>query len=374
MLQRLAILTEGRCNPISAKTAVSLMLYRRPECIALIDTQTAGTTAQQPLGFGGDVPIVASLSEVFEKLGGADTLAIGVAPAGGKLPPAMRNTVLEAARRGMTIVSGLHSFLSNDTEITAAANSGGATIHDVRKNDEADVADRLGLNDTCLRIHTVGQDCSCGKMMTSTELVIELQKRGHDAKFVPTGQTGIMVAPGINANLPKHKLLPGELDDLTAGGTPIDCVVADFINGAAEKLVKRNQHHDIIVIEGQATLVHPSYSSVTYGLLHGTLPHGLIMCYEAKRPHMVGREHIPLMPLDKIIKLYEHAANIEIDNHCKFIGVALNSRLMKGDQQAIEDEVKYIEDTLQLPCCDPIYHGPAKLADAVMKLKAERGF
>ncbi len=371
MPQRLAILTEGRSNPISAKTAVSLMLYRAPECVALIDAQTAGTTAQQTLGFGGAVPIVATLQDV-DTLGGADTLAIGVAPAGGKLPPAMRATVLEAARRGMTIVSGLHQFLSSDPEIAQLAKQHGSTIYDVRKNDEQDVADRIGLNDTCLRIHTVGQDCSCGKMMTSTELAIELQKRGHDAKFVATGQTGIMVAPGVNAHLPPRNLKPGELEDPSGGGCPVDCVVADFINGACEKLVKRNQHHDIIVLEGQATLAHPSYSSVTYGLLHGSLPHGLIMCYEANRPHMVGREHLPLMPLDKLIKLYDHVSNLEGD--CQFIGVSLNSRLLKGNTAAIEDEVKRIEDTLQLPCCDPIHHGPGKLADAVMKLKKEKSF
>jgi len=66
--------------------------------------------------------------------------------------------------------------------------------------------------------------------------------------------------------------------------------LGDYINGAAEKLVLQNQHHDMIIIEGQASIVHPRYSSVTLGLLHGTMLHGMIMCYE------VGREFVHNMP------------------------------------------------------------------------------
>ncbi len=362
--QRLAVLTQGRTNPLSAKTAISLMRYRAGEVVALIDSQTAGQTAQQALGFGDDTPIVATLAECGE----VDTLAIGVAPAGGKLPPEMRATVLEAAKRGLHIVSGLHQFLALDAEIAAAATSGGASIYDVRRNHESDVADRQGLDNRCLRIHTVGQDCSIGKMMSSVELTLGLQRAGEDAKFVATGQTGIMVAPGVNAAI---KMSDEERNDPTGGGSPIDCVVADFINGASEKLVLRNQHHDLLVIEGQATLAHPSYSSVTYGLLHGTLPDGLIMCYEPGRPHMVGRPHMPLMDLKKLIALFDHVANLE--HPCKFIGIAMNSRQLAGDPRKIEDERKRIEGELGLPACDVIVHGPEVLVEATLKLKAELG-
>lgn len=367
MPERLAILTEGRCNPISAKTAVSLLRYRPDDVVSLIDTETAGQTAEQALGFGGDVPIHASLQAVQTNTA-VSALAIGVAPAGGALPDEMRSVVLEAAREGLAIYSGLHQFLCDDPQIAAEAERGGATLIDIRKNHEHAVADRKGLNENCLRIHTVGQDCSVGKMMTSTELTLGLQRRGADAKFVATGQTGILVAPGVNAAL---DLTQEELDDPTAGGSPIDCVVADFINGASERLVKRNQRHDIIVLEGQATLAHPSYSSVTYGLLHGTLPDGLIMCYEAERPHMVGREHMPLTPLPELMKLYEHVANLE--HPCRFIGVAINSRNLNGDRKKIDAERKRVEDLLGLPACDVIADGPDVLVDAVLQLKRELG-
>lgn len=365
MTQRIAILTQNQTNPLSAKTAVSLLRYRGDDVAALIDTETAGKTAQSLLGCGGDTPIVAGLDEALAVDPGVNTLAIGVAPPGGQLPEAMRAVVIAAAERGMTVLSGLHQFLTEDPEIAGLAKAHGATLLDIRKNSERTVADRKDIRPGCLRLHTVGQDCSCGKMVASVELARGLQHRGKDAKFVATGQTGILVAPGINAGL---TMTDEERADLTAGGAPIDCVVADFINGASERLVKRNQHHDIIVIEGQATLVHPSYSSVTYGLLHGTLPHGLILCYEAQRPHMHGRPHIPLTPLKQIVKLYDTVSNLE--QPCRFIGVAMNSRLLESDA-AVEEERRRVSNELDLPVCDVYREGPKRLVDAALELQYE---
>ncbi len=367
MPPRIAVITEGQTHPLSAKTAVSLLKYRGDEVAALIDRQTAGQTCHATLGLGGDTPIVATLEELLDAGSVIDELIIGVAPPGGRLPHAMRGAILDAARRGIHVTAGLHQFLCDDAEIVAAAQAGGATLTDIRKNDERDVADRLDLRPDCLKIHTVGHDCSCGKMVASVEVALGLQALGQDAKFIATGQTGILVAPGINDSLAMSEY---ERNDPTAGGSPIDCVVADFINGASERLVKRNQHHDILVIEGQATLVHPSYSSVTYGLLHGTLPDGLILCYEADRPHMHGRPHIPLTPLPVIKQLYEHIGNLE--QPCKFIGVAMNSRRLKDDA-AVEAERKRVEDELGLPVCDVYREGPAVLAEAVLALKQELG-
>ncbi|MBB6428275.1 DUF1611 domain-containing protein [Algisphaera agarilytica] len=367
MPRRLAVLTEGQTNPLSAKTAVSLLRYRGDEVVALIDSEQAGSTAQALLGCGGDTPIVAGLEQLEQSGGWPEELIVGVAPPGGRLPGAMRSVILHAAARGIDVTAGLHQFLADDPGIVAAAERGGATLWDVRKNDERVVADRKDLRAECLKIHTVGQDCSCGKMVASVEVALGLQRAGQDAKFVATGQTGILVAPGINEAI---EMTDEERNDPTAGGSPIDCVVADFINGASERLIKRNQHHDILVIEGQATLVHPSYSSVTYGLLHGTLPDGLILCYEADRPHMHGRPHLPLTPLATIKPLYEHVANLE--KPCKFIGVALNSRRLPDDA-AVEAERQRVEDELGLPVCDVYREGPGRLVDAVLALKAELG-
>ena len=214
MSQQLVILTEGYSDPHTAKTACSVIRYRPSDVVAVLDSTQRGMTAQQLLGVGGDIPVVGSLDEAA----GANTLLIGIAPPGGKVPRPWRPVILEAIRRGMDVVSGLHDFLSDDDEFAAAAPRHGVQLIDVRRNKEKEIARRTGLRDDCLRIHTVGHDCSVGKMVTSIEVTNELKRRGHDAKFLASGQTGIMVE---------------------GDGVPVDCVVADFVSGAIERLILR---------------------------------------------------------------------------------------------------------------------------------------
>ncbi len=338
--RRIVILTDGRTNPVNAKTAACMVRYKPEEVVALLDPTQAGKTAGELLGVGGAIPIIATLAEAP----GANTLLIGIAPSGGKLPPAWRKVLLEAIDRGMNLVSGLHDFLSNDPEIGGAAAKRGVEIYDVRKNNERDVSNRLNLREDCLRIHTVGQDCSVGKMLASVELAIALKARGHDAKFVATGQTGIMIE---------------------GDGCPVDCVVSDFVNGAVEKLVLANQHHDILLVEGQGSLSHPRYSAVTLGLLHGCVPHGMILVYEAGRPHVLGMDYIQLPSLKKIVEVNEMMASLAMPS--KVIGVAMNSRLLKPDEAEAERE--RVRKELGVPVCDVIRHGPGDLVDAILALQ-----
>lgn len=276
--RQIILFTEGNTSPLGAKTAASVVRYRTSEVAALLDSTQAGRNCQSLLGVGGNIPVVASLDDAPP----ADTLMIGIAPPGGRLPVEWCVVIEDALDRGMTVVSGLHDFLSEDLRLVSACRNG-ARIIDVRKNNERDVARREGLNESCLRIQTVGNDCSVGKMVVAIELSCGLKERGYDAKFLATGQTGIMVS--------------GE-------GTPIDCVTADFISGAAERLILDNQHHEILVVEGQGSLTHPSFSGVTLGLLHGTAPDGTILCYEAGREATKGLPHIPLKPLSQLVALF----------------------------------------------------------------------
>lgn len=340
--RRIVILTDGHTNPITAKTASCVIRYKPEEVVAVLDTTQPGRTAQELLGVGGAIPVVAKLAEA----GGANTLMIGIAPGGGKLPPAWKAIILEAIDRGMNIVSGLHDFLSNDAELAAAAAQRGVEIQDVRKNNERDVAHRRNLREDCLRIHTVGQDCSVGKMLASVEITLGLKARGYDAKFVATGQTGIMIE---------------------GDGCSVDCVVSDFVNGAAEKLVLANQHHDILVVEGQGSISHPRYSAVTAGLLHGCVPHGLIMVYEAGRRTVHGMDYVPLTPLAKLVEVYEAVASLAMPS--RVIGVAMNSRLLS--EQETEAERERVRRELGVPVCDVIRHGPGDMVDAILALRQE---
>jgi uncharacterized NAD-dependent epimerase/dehydratase family protein len=338
--RRLIILTEGHTEPITGKTAACVARYRPEEVVALLDSTKAGRTAGELLETGGAIPVVGKLSDAP----GANTLMIGIAPSGGRIPPAWRAVILDAIQRGMDVVSGLHEFMSEIPEFAAAAAKSGSRIVDVRKNTEHDVSHRKGLREDCLRIHTVGQDCSVGKMLVAVELTRALKAAGHDAKFLATGQTGIMIE---------------------GDGVPVDRVISDFVNGAIEKLVLAHQHHEILLIEGQGSLAHPRYSAVTLGLLHGCAPHGMVLCYEAGRKAVHGMEYIPLKPLAELRRVYETMANLMSPS--KVIGVAINSRRLTGEQAAAERQ--RVRDELGLPACDVIRDGPDELVQAILEMK-----
>lgn len=340
---RIVILTEGKTDPLTAKTANVLLRYRGEDVVALLDSTQAGKTAGELLGVGGDTPVVASLNDVDSP----DTLLIGVATAGGKIPDEWRTICHDAVRRGMSLVSGMHQFLSDDQDLVSAAQAAGVAIHDVRKNSESEVATRQGITEDCLRVLTVGQDCSVGKMVAALEIARGLQAREVDAKFVATGQTGILVE---------------------GDGLPIDCVVSDFVNGACEKLVRINQHHDVMIVEGQATITHPRFSGVSCGLLHGVNPHAMILGYEVGRTHIRGMDHLPLPPLRRVLEAYEHLA--AFGEPAKVIAIAMNSRNVTAEEAEAERERVRVE--YGLPVADPIRHGPGELVDAVLAFKASR--
>ncbi len=246
----------------------------------------------------------------------------------------------------MTVISGLHELLRDDPEFSRAAAEHGAQLVDIRDNRERDVASRVGIREGCLRIHTIGNDCSCGKMVASVEIARGLSRAGVDAAFVATGQTGILVA---------------------GGGCPVDRVISDFVSGAVEKLVLANQHHKVIVVEGQGSLFHPCYSCVSLGLLHGLMPDGLILCYEMGRRAFFGMESVLLPPLEKVVEFYEAAAGIM--HPCRVIGAAVNGQ--RFSDEAVAAECEQIGRRLGLPSCDVIRHGPDKLVSAVRQLKRE---
>ena len=336
------LLADGFTDPRTAKTAICMLRYRPAEVVAVLDAAGAGQTAVGRLGVGGSIPVIGSLADAPP----ANWLLLGIAPAGGRIPPGWRPTLFEAIRRGLGVISGLHDFLGDDAELVAAAARHGVELIDLRRNDERDVASRRGIREDCLRIHTIANDCSAGKMVAAVEIARGLCRGGTDAAFVATGQTGILVA---------------------GGGCPIDRVIADFLSGAAEKLVLANQHHEVIVVEGQGSLFHPRYSGVTLGLLHGLMPHGLVLCYEMGRTAVDGMDDVPLAPLRKVVDFYEAAANLM--HPCRVIGVAVNG--LRFSDADVAAECGRVERELALPACDVIRHGPARLVEAVLKLKNE---
>ncbi len=346
--RRIALLTDGYSTPFLAKTAISMLRYRMADIAAVIDRQAAGKTAQELFGTGGNTPVVASLfdSDSAFDASAVDALYIGIAPPGGKLPEEWRPVIQECIRRKIDIVSGLHDFLVDDKVYVELALKSGGQLIDVRRNQYKETAKRHLFRKGNVRIHAVGNDCSIGKMVASLEIQMGLTALGHDAKFLATGQTGIMIS--------------GE-------GVPIDCVVADFVNGAAEELVAQNEQHDYLLIEGQGSISHPAYSGVTLGLLHGCAPDGLIFCYEAGRTQVKGFDNIDIPDMKDQMRACEVMSNLR--HPCKIIGVAINTRTM-NDADALS-EIARAEATYWLPACDVYRTGADKLVKACVALRQE---
>ena len=339
--RRIVVLTEGFSDPFYAKTAISLLRYRGKHVVGVFDSANAGRNAGELLSVGGMTPVVDALDGL-----NADAVFLGIAAPGGRLPTSWRGIILGAIGKGIDVVSGTHDFLSDDPEFVQAASLSGAQLIDVRKNNQRCISTGVPLREQCLRVHTVGQDCSLGKMVVSLEVQQQLSSDGYDAHFIATGQTGIMIS--------------GE-------GVPVDCVVSDFVNGATEALIRRNEHHDILLIEGQGSLSHPSYSAVTTGLLHGCAPQALIYCYELGRREVKGLNGVNLVPHETLIPMYEAMGGLR--HPCKVIGIAMNSR--NATEEQADQERSRMENQFGLPVCDVYRHGATTLASATLKIRSE---
>ena len=185
------------------------------------------------------------------------------------------------------------------------------------------------------RLLTVGTDCALGKKYTALALTRGLQERGIDATFRATGQTGIMIA--------------GE-------GIPIDAVVADFIAGAAEMLSPAAAPGHLDVIEGQGSLLHPSYAGVTLGLLHGSQPDMFVVCHDPGRATILGYPDYPVPSIEQVIEQTIALGRVtNPDIRC--VGISLNTSAL--DDAAAQAEIEATERRLQLPTADPVRGGAA---------------
>jgi hypothetical protein len=182
------------------------------------------------------------------------TALVGVATAGGRFPPEWRELLKSCVRAGLDLENGLHQRVADDPELVELARASGAQLVDLRRPpDDLNVPTGGNLDASARIVLTVGSDCAIGKMTVSLELDAEARRRGIASVFVPTGQTGIAIA---------------------GWGIAVDAVVADFIAGAAERLVLEGVERggELLWVEGQGSLTHPQYSGVTLGLFHGAPP------------------------------------------------------------------------------------------------------
>jgi uncharacterized NAD-dependent epimerase/dehydratase family protein len=346
-MPRYLVYAQDQLGTPAAKTAHSVIRYSRDQVAAVLDSRRAGRTASDLLGYGGDIPIVASVAEGIER--GADAFLVGIAVAGGGMPEEVRAAIREAIRQGLEIWNGLHGFVADDPELGTLARDRGAAIHDVRRP-PADLPVGAGrvrqLEQTVLL--AVGTDANIGKMTVMLQLRDALASRAVRARFAPTGQTGIFIE---------------------GWGICVDAVVADFIAGAAEQLTIEAAHDaDIVLVEGQGSILHPGYSGVSLGLLHGSLPHALIVCHQPTRKTFRHNAWLESPPLRTVIDLHEAIASPL--RPARTIAVSLNTADM-SDRDA-RHAIERIADETGLPTTDPVRFDPAPIADAVVEFDQAR--
>jgi len=345
---RFLILADGQFGPLSSKTANSCIRYFPERIVAVLDREHAGKSVQDVLGFGGPIPVVGDFERGIAAGHGATAVLIGIAPMGGRLPDEWRAWLRSAIERGLEIWSGLHTFIGDDPELGPLARANGVRILDARRPPpDLPIADGRAAEVEAFVILTVGSDCNVGKMTAQLELRDELVRRGHRTSFVATGQTGIFIE---------------------GWGTAVDAVVADFIAGAAEQLVLQGARgNDIVLVEGQGSLIHPGYSGVTLGLMHGACPDALILCHQSTRD-FIGDYHgrdpwVRIPPLPELIDIHERAARPV--HPTKVIGICLNTFDM--DEAAAREAVARAEQETGLPATDPVRFAATPLVDAIIR-------
>jgi uncharacterized NAD-dependent epimerase/dehydratase family protein len=336
--RRLLLLAEGRSgDPHFGKTARGVIRYRPEDVVAILDSTSAGEIQD---GF----PVVGTVAEALAYE--PTTALVGVATQGGRFPPAWRRVLEECIAARLDLESGLHEFVSDDPELAALARERGVELRDLRKPPAGlNVPTGENLTHGSTSILTVGSDCAIGKMTVALELDREARSRGIRSEFVPTGQTGIAIA---------------------GWGISVDAVVSDFMAGAAEQLVLEGVERggDVLFVEGQGSLLHPAYSGVTLGLIHGSAPHGYVLCHMAGETVVDGDERFPIPPLSRLVALHEEISLLP--RRARVHAIALNTRnLDEGEaRRAIEEA----EQETGLPADDPVRYGAGKLVDALTPL------
>jgi len=341
---RFLILADGQFGPLTSKTANSCVRYFPERIVGVFDRGQAGKTVQDVLGFGGNIPVVGDFAAGLAL--GATTVLIGIAPAGGQLPAEWRTWLRTAIEHRKEIWSGLHTFIGDDPELAALAQQSGVRIWDARKAPaKLPIADGRAAEVDAFVILAVGSDCNVGKMTAQLQLRDALVRRGRRTSFVATGQTGMFIE---------------------GWGIAVDAVVADFIAGAAEDLVLRGaKDSDIVLVEGQGSLIHPGYSGVTLGLLHGSCPDAMILCHQSSR-EFIGDYHgrepwVRIPPLPELIRVYENAAAPV--HPSRVIGLCLNT--FDLDERAAREAIRRATDDTGLPATDPVRFDPAPLVTAI---------
>ncbi len=343
--RKIAIYAEANMGLINAKMAEGIMRYGRNPIVCVIDSRAVGRTVRELCKIDRDIPIVATLDEALEL--GAEVLVLGTTPSGGRVPQDWMEMLDQAVAAGLSVVNGLHDRLGDRFGDRLRE---GQWIWDIRTPVDAmpPIAMARAAALPNIRALMVGTDMAVGKKTAGLEIWTALRDAGRDAAFLATGQSGVAI---------------------TGKGIPLDAFRVDHAAGAVERLVMENAGHDVLIIEGQGSLLHPG-STATLPLMRGSCCNALILCHRARMEVLDTTGHeVRIPPLRDVIALNEAvAAAAGALTPAKVVGIALNTRNLTEDEARAEVEKTAAETGLSV--ADPVRFGAEPLAKAVLAVRA----
>ena len=343
---RVVLLQHGGLADLSGKTGLTLLRYRRGPVVAVVDPTQAGRSLRAVCGIERDVPVVGSLAEALAY--GPEVAVVGLAPSGGRLPEPVRADLAAALRAGLSVASGLHSRIGDDPEL-APLRRDPAWIWDLRREPEGlVVAAARAAALPCQRLLAVGSDMAVGKMSACLELAAAAGRQGLAARFVGTGQAGILIS---------------------GQGVALDAVRVDYAAGAVEAAVLAAGADlgadGLLLVEGQGSLAHPG-STATLPLIRGSQPTALLLVHRAGQRHIKGLPELPIPPLPELITAVEAVAALGRPDGLRprIKAVALNTGHL--DETAASAAIAGVAADTGLPCTDVVRGGAESLLAALI--------
>jgi len=332
---KIAVWMEASLDDDYGKMGISALRYLDNEILCVIDSVFSGKSLSEVSIIQKNIPIVKSINEA--KSLGCNVLLLGVLTSGGLRPKSWDIVLKEALEKGMSIINGLHDQVSPTfSKYIVEENQ---WIWDTRVPKfipKVGSAKAANLNNK--RVLMIGTDMAAGKMTVGLELYSYLTDKKINTGFVATGQVGITI---------------------TGRGIPLDAYKLDHACGAVESAIIEQKDKDIIIVEGQGSILHPG-SSATLPLMRGACPTHMILCHIARNQTLRSVENIRIPDLKKFISLNEQLASvIGTYPESKVVGIALNTNLMS--EKSARKFIKKVEKDTGLPSTDVVRFGGDKI-------------
>ena len=348
MKEKALVFCENEFGKIDGKVTNGLVRYSgRYEIVGVIDSTKAGLDAGEHLdGIKNGIPIFRNIDDAIENLNYIPKYFIfGIAPLASFIDLKQRKLIIAAMKKGMNIINPLPEFFTDDEEFMQKSSEYGVKIYDFRKSPprkDLHIYSGSIFNVKTPVVVVTGTDCAVGKRTTARILVEDLKKKGVNAVFVTTGQTGLLQGAKY--------------------GMALDVLSSGFATGEVEKAVvdaSETEHPDIIIVEGQGALSHPAFTSSS-AIIRGAMPNAIIIQHPPKRKNRCDYPAIPMPTLKSEIELNE------VFSRSKVIAITINHEDMTDDE--LKNTIVEYEDSYKLPTTDILKYGCDKLVKTLFEV------